>query len=72
MSQIKQKLYTPIDPLTSVEIERTATFLHQQLGQYSDPKEDIIGSLQYAMGLNGKPGGLIILCKSSNNIIAAV
>ena len=49
-------------------------FLHKHLEQYGDPESDISDAVDYALGIEDKPGGLIITAKddSSDHIAGAV
>ncbi|MGB0432355.1 MAG: GNAT family N-acetyltransferase [Bacteroidia bacterium] len=47
-------------------------FLHAHLDQYGDAKPDISKCIDYALGLNGKPGGCILLALDNDNVIGAV
>ncbi|WP_226065012.1 GNAT family N-acetyltransferase [Kaistella polysaccharea] len=57
---IKINTYTP----ENIPDERTKTdiidFLFQSLEQYGDPKTDIEKAVDYAFGLNNKPGGVVL------------
>ena len=41
-------------------------FLFQHLEQYGDPQSDISDAVSYSLGLENKPGGLIITAKDEN------
>jgi len=49
-------------------------FLFQNLEQYGDPEQDISDAVDYALGLNGEPGGMVITAKDESNklIVGAV
>ena len=57
----------PADSQTKTEIVK---FLFQSLEQYGDPKADIEKSMDYAFGLNNKPGGLVLVAYQDNKTIA--
>lgn len=66
-------IYYKQDNLPKQEEEtRIATFLHAQLEQYGDPLSDIQKAMDYALGKNGKPGGLIIVGKEETEIVSVV
>lgn len=52
-------VYSPEKALTENERNEIADFLFMHLGQYGDPREDILKAMDYAMGRNGRPGGEI-------------
>lgn len=55
---------------SKTELESYVTFLHTNLEEYGDKKEDIAKALDYALGKDNKPGGFILIAKSeSNNIL---
>lgn len=54
------KTYTEKNTATATEIQQIIEFLYDHLDQYGDEKADIEKALQYAMGKDGKPGGLVI------------
>lgn len=57
---------------TSKEEENTiASFLFQQLEQYGDPISDIQKAMDYALGRDNKPGGLVLVAKENHEIISA-
>ncbi len=64
--------YTEKETATDHEIQEIVNFLHDHLDQYGDEKNDIEKAIQYAMGLNGKPGGLVITCRGTNGLSGAV
>ncbi|MCU7618511.1 GNAT family N-acetyltransferase [Chryseobacterium sp. PBS4-4] len=49
-------------------------FLFEHLEQYGDPEADISDAVSYALGLENKPGGLIITARdeSKNQLVGAV
>lgn len=68
------KTYTKKNTATDTEIQQIAAFLYDHLDQYGDQKADIEKALQYAMGKDGKPGGLVITAGSegTDNLTGAV
>lgn len=65
-------IYTEKDTAADSQLEEVKDFLHLHLEQYGDSKADIEKSLHYAMGKNGKPGGLIITATHENALAGAV
>lgn len=45
------------------EKEEIVQFLFEHLDQYGDPEKDISDAVSYSLGLNNKPGGLIITAR---------
>ena len=66
------KKYTETEKATDRQIEQIVDFLHDHLDQYGDEKADIEKSLLYAMGHNGKPGGLVITAENAGGLKGAV
>lgn len=66
------KKYTETDKATDPQIQEIVNFLHDHLDQYGDDKADIEKSIQYAMGQNGKPGGLVITTGNTEGLQGAV
>lgn len=57
----------------SVETEhQIADFLFKHLEQYGDAKADIQKCLDYALGRNGKPGGLLLTAIHKDEMVGAV
>lgn len=66
------KTYTEKHTAPDAEIQQIVNFLHDHLDQYGDEKEDIEKSIHYAMGRNGKPGGLVITACAAEGLLGAV
>ncbi|MGI9649944.1 GNAT family N-acetyltransferase [Chryseobacterium arthrosphaerae] len=64
------KIYSKENLPQKTERTTIIKFLHNHLDQYGDAEQDIEKAVSYALGENGKPGGLIITAKheSSENI----
>lgn len=52
--------YSPTHPTETNEISKLTAFLFEHLGQYGDPETDIRKAIDYALGKENKPGGLIV------------
>ncbi|SKA32694.1 Acetyltransferase (GNAT) family protein [Chitinophaga eiseniae] len=66
MSSIRT--YSHFAPPTKEQMDEVASFLFTHLGEFGDPLADIQNALNYALCLNGRtPGGLIIT--SSNDSV---
>lgn len=59
-------------PTTKEEENAIANFLFQQLEQYGDPMQDIQKAMDYALGRDQKPGGLILVAKEKETIVSVV
>lgn len=66
--------YSPTNPGTAKDQENIVDFLFESLEQYGDPKHDIQKCLEYALGKNGKPGGLVLAAKDPemDRVVGAV
>jgi [ribosomal protein S18]-alanine N-acetyltransferase len=62
---------TPSNPLTSVEKELIAEFLVHELGEFGDPKNDVLNCLDYAMNSDGA-GGLVVLAVDQQELIGVI
>lgn len=64
------KLYSKKNLPQKTERTTLIKFLYDHLDQYGDAEEDIAKAVSYALGEDGKPGGLIITARdeSSDNI----
>ncbi|MGS4344168.1 GNAT family N-acetyltransferase [Myroides odoratus] len=67
MIQIEKK--NSDSPVSQEQVEQYANFLFQHLEQYGDAKQDILKALDYALGRNNKPGGLILIAKEEEQIV---
>lgn len=67
MIQIEKK--NSDSPVSQAQVEQYANFLFQHLEHYGDAKEDIIKAIDYALGRNNKPGGLIAIAKEEQQIV---
>ncbi|MBU0486794.1 MAG: GNAT family N-acetyltransferase [Bacteroidetes bacterium] len=58
--------------LTALEMNELVNFLYGSLDEFRDEKHDIAKAIEYALGMNGRPGGLIIQAKQEGAIAGAV
>ncbi len=70
MSSIK--VYHPDNPLTQDQIQQVRDFLFDHLDQYGDARPAIEKAIQYAMGADHRPGGLVLVLEEEAQIIGAV
>ena len=66
--------YTKQKPLEDDQKKEICQFLFTNLEQYVDPEHEIADAIDYAMGVNGKPGGLIVTAtdETSRALLGAV
>lgn len=67
MIQIEKK--NSDSPVSQEQVEQYANFLFQHLEQYGDAKEDIVKAIDYALGRDNKPGGVIVIAKEEHQIV---
>lgn len=72
MGRLDFKIFTPADPLTSVQTEEVASFLYHHLDQYGDQKEDILKAIAYSMQIPDTPGGYVLVCRDQSDIMGSV
>lgn len=63
---IETKTYTEENKASEQIKTDIINFLFENLEQYGDPKKDIEKSIQYAMGENLKPGGILITANETD------
>lgn len=56
----------------SAEVQSYVNFLYQHLEQYGDKKEDIKKALDYALSVNDKPGGFILIAQNKQSEIVGI
>lgn len=56
----KFKVFSPTEPLSDLQKNALADFLVKELGEFGDPKRDVLSCLDYAMKSEKGPGGLVI------------
>ena len=69
--EINFKIYLPSMTVGLYEKEEVANFLFEHLGDYGDPKEDVMRSIEYAVSIPKNPGGVIIVAEDSDKIVGA-
>lgn len=57
---------------SKTELESYVSFLHINLEEYGDEKEDIAKALDYALAKNNKPGGFILIAKDAKADITGI
>lgn len=72
MKNFKTKIYTPVDPLTTVQMDKVADFLMSHLQQYGDPKSDILKAIHYALKISDTPGGFVLVAYDNDKIVGSV
>ncbi len=60
---IKITTYTPENQPEEKTLSQIVTFLFKNLEQYGDPSSDIQKAIDYALGKDNKPGGLVLMAK---------
>ena len=55
------KIFSPQHPLSEIQKGDLADFLVKELGEFGDPKKDVMKCLDYAMEIQKGPGGLVIV-----------
>lgn len=53
-------IYNPTHSIEKTEISNLTAFLFKHLDQYGDPENDIRKAIDYALGKENKPGGIIV------------
>lgn len=61
-----------IDNATFLQKNEIADFLFEHLGEYGDPKEDIMKCLDYALDSGLHAGGFVVLAREKNKIVGAL
>ena len=61
-----------IDNATFLQKNEIADFLFEHLGEYGDPKEDIMKCLDYALDAGLQAGGFVILARENGKIVGAL
>jgi ribosomal protein S18 acetylase RimI-like enzyme len=66
------KVFSPQNPLSESQKEALADFLVKELGNFGDPKKDVMKCLDYAMERQKGPGGLVIVAGDFSELDAAL
>lgn len=61
-----------IDNATFLQKNEIADFLFVHLGEYGDPKDDIMKCLDYALDPGMQAGGFVILARENRKIVGAL
>lgn len=54
------KVFSPAERLSDLQKDVLSDFLVKELGEFGDPKKDVVSCLEYAMTSEKGPGGLVI------------
>lgn len=65
------KSYYPGQLPDKEERDQIARFLFDHLQQYGDPVDQIEKAIDYSLGIDNKPGGMIITASEGDQLIAA-
>jgi len=60
----KLDIYTEKNTIPDDQKNEVARFLFRHLEQYGDPEHDILDAINYSMGEQDKPGGLLITARN--------
>jgi len=60
------EIYKPKPSNETTDIKKISGFLFEHLEQYGDDQSDIIKAIDYALGKDSKPGGLIVTAKDQH------
>lgn len=71
-TMITLKTLSAIDNATFLQKNEIADFLFEHLGEYGDPKEDILKCLDYALDAGMQAGGFVILARENRKIVGAL
>lgn len=73
-TMITLKQYSNEKRCSTHEKQQIIHFLYEHLEQYGDPEADISDAVSYALGLEDKPGGLIITAadEKTDQLVGAV
>lgn len=69
---IKLETLSTIDNATYLQKNEIADFLSVHLGQYGDPKEDIMKCLDYALDQSMHAGGFVVMARENGKILGAL
>lgn len=69
---IKLETLATIDSATYLQKKEIADFLFIHLGQYGDPKEDILKCLDYALDQNMHAGGFVVMARENGELVGAL
>ena len=69
---MKEKVYNPVDTITTKEKAELVDFLYTHLDEYGDSKENIAKAIEYAMNPYPLAGGFILEARENDDIVGAV
>ncbi len=69
---MKEKVFNPVDIITTKEKTELVDFLYTHLDEYGDSKENIAKAVDYAMNPYPLAGGFILEGREDDKIIGAV
>lgn len=69
---MKLETLSAVDIATYLQKNEIADFLVKHLGQYGDPKEDVMKCLDYALDAGIQAGGFVILAREEGQIQGAL
>lgn len=72
MDQVKYKIYTPFDQLTTIQSTQLVDFLYEHLQEYGDSKPSINRAIAYAMKEIPSPGGFVLTYSDQDRIVGSV
>jgi ribosomal-protein-alanine N-acetyltransferase len=70
MSEIK--IFNEANRPTEIQKDQIADFLHTHLGEYGDPKKDILKALNYSVKDMTSFGGFTVILEENSEILGAV
>ncbi len=69
---IKLETLSTIDSATYLQKNEIADFLFVHLGQYGDPKEDIMKCLDYALDQSLHAGGFVVMAREGGKLLGVL
>jgi ribosomal protein S18 acetylase RimI-like enzyme len=69
---IKLETLSAIDSATYLQKNEIADFLFQHLGEYGDPKEDIMKCLDYALDQGMQAGGFVVMAREKGELLGVL
>ncbi|PZX56089.1 acetyltransferase (GNAT) family protein [Algoriphagus ratkowskyi] len=69
---IKLETLSAIDSATYLQKNEIADFLFHHLGQYGDPKDDIMKCLDYALDQSMHAGGFVVMAREEGKLLGVL
>jgi [ribosomal protein S18]-alanine N-acetyltransferase len=69
---LKEKVFNPVESITTKEKSELIDFLYDHLDEYGDKKEHIAKAIEYAMHPYPLAGGFVIEARENDQIVGAV